>query len=116
MKNQIHNYDFLIVGAGLVGSLLALSLIKKKFKVKIIEKNHQILKDQRTLAINANSKDFLNQIGIWNKIKTQPEVINKIIIQDHLDNNQNLYLKIEKSPWGMLHIIMKYKKLLEANF
>ena len=107
MKNQIHNYDFLIVGAGLVGSLLALSLIKKKFKVKIIEKNHQILKDQRTLAINANSKDFLNQIGIWNKIKTQPEVINKIIIQDHLDNNQKLVFENREEPMG--HVAYNYE-------
>ena len=107
MKNQIHNYDFLIVGAGLVGSLLALSLIKKKFKVKIIEKHHQILKDQRTLAINANSKDFLNQIGIWNKIKTQPEVINRIIIQDHLDNNQKLVFENREEPMG--HVAYNYE-------
>ena len=67
MKNKIYNYDFLIVGAGLIGSLLALSLKKKKFKFKIIEKHHKISKDQRTLAINANSRDFLSQNGIWDK-------------------------------------------------
>ena len=30
MKNKIHNYDFLIIGAGLIGSLTALYLQKKK--------------------------------------------------------------------------------------
>ena len=32
MKNKINNYDFLIVGAGLIGSIAALALIQKKFK------------------------------------------------------------------------------------
>ena len=38
MKNKIHKYDFLVVGAGMIGCLTALSLLKKKFKVLIIEK------------------------------------------------------------------------------
>lgn len=100
MKNKIYNYDFLIVGAGLIGSLLALSLKKKKFKFKIIEKHHKISKDQRTLAINANSRDFLSQNGIWDKIKNQPEVINKIIIKDHLDINQQLVFENKEEPMG----------------
>ena len=29
MKNKIHKYDFLIVGAGLIGSLAALALVQK---------------------------------------------------------------------------------------
>ena len=33
MKKKIHKYDFLIIGAGLIGSLAALALHKKKFKV-----------------------------------------------------------------------------------
>ena len=100
MKNKIYNYDFLIVGAGLIGSLLALSLKKKKFKFKIIEKHHKILKDQRTLAINANSRDFLSQNGIWDKIKNQPEVINKIIIKDHSDVKQQLVFENKEEPMG----------------
>ena len=29
MKNKINNYDFLIVGAGLIGAIAALALIPK---------------------------------------------------------------------------------------
>ena len=29
MKNKINNYDFLIVGAGLIGAIAALALAKK---------------------------------------------------------------------------------------
>ena len=38
MKNKIHKYDFLIVGAGLIGAIAALALVKKKFKVLVIDK------------------------------------------------------------------------------
>ena len=66
MKNKIFNYDFLIVGAGLIGSLTALALHQKKLKVLLIDKKINASKDQRTLAVNANSRDFLTQLGIWN--------------------------------------------------
>ena len=33
MKNKIHKYDFLIVGAGLIGTLTALALQKKNFNL-----------------------------------------------------------------------------------
>ena len=58
MKNKIFKYDFLIVGAGLVGSLAAIALHQKKYNILVIEKNNLIPNDQRTLAVNANSRDF----------------------------------------------------------
>ena len=39
MKNKIYNYDFLIIGAGLIGCLAALELIRKNYKVLVIDKN-----------------------------------------------------------------------------
>ena len=53
MKNKIFKYDFLIVGAGLVGSLAAMALHQKN-TVLVIEKNKLFSNDQRTLAVNAN--------------------------------------------------------------
>ena len=38
MKNKILKYDCLIIGSGLLGSLLAISLIKKQYKVLVLEK------------------------------------------------------------------------------
>ena len=69
MKNKIHKYDFLIVGAGLIGSLAAMALYKNNFKVLVIDKEKKIPNDKRTLAVNANSKEFLNNLGIWRPIK-----------------------------------------------
>ena len=45
MKNKIFKYDFLIVGAGLIGSLTALALNKKKLKVLAIDGKNFIPKD-----------------------------------------------------------------------
>ena len=59
MKNKIHKYDFLIIGAGLIGAIAALALLKKKFKVLVIDKKAELPNDDRTLAVNANSIDFL---------------------------------------------------------
>ena len=51
MKNKIFKYDFLIIGAGLVGSLAAMALHQKKYKVIVVEKNKQFPKDERTLQL-----------------------------------------------------------------
>ena len=72
MKNKINNYDFLIVGAGLIGAIAALALFQKKFKVLVIDKDNKVYKDNRTLAVNANSIDFLKKLGIWNLLKSPP--------------------------------------------
>ena len=99
MKNKIHNYDFLIIGAGLIGSLTALYLQKKKFKVLVIDKNKNQISDNRTLAINANSRDFLKNLGIWTQIKNQPQEIKKILIKDNT-NSKDLVFENNKESMG----------------
>ncbi len=91
MKNKIHKYDFLVVGAGLIGAIAALALIKKKFKVLVIDKDNKINKDNRTLAVNANSTDFLKKLGIWNLLQTKPQPIDKIIIKDNINTNPIIF-------------------------
>ena len=99
MKNKIFKYDFLVVGGGLIGALAALSLHKKKLKVLVIDNKIDISMDKRTLAVNANSKEFLSQLGIWSHIKTYPQFIKKIIIQDYIHNDP-LVFKNEKEAMG----------------
>ena len=97
MKNKIFKYDFLIVGGGLIGSLAAIALIKKKFKVLVIEKNKSLPNDQRTLAVNANSRNFLRDLGIWKKLKTEQESINKIIIKDYINKEDLIFQNFQES-------------------
>ena len=99
MKNKIHKYDFLIVGAGLIGTIAALALNKKKFRVLVIDKKINVPKDNRTLAVNANSIDFLKKLGIWNGLKSNPQPIEKIIIKDNV-SKQPLIFKNEDEDMG----------------
>ena len=63
----------------------------------VLDKENIIPKDSRTLAVNANSIDFLRQLGIWNSLKSTPQPIDKIIIKDEI----NKRLRMIMSPWAM---------------
>lgn len=90
IKNKIHKYDFLIVGAGMIGCLTALSLLQKKFKVLVIDKGNLSINDTRTLAVNANSRDFLKNLNLWNSLKqTQP--IKNIYIKDYFNSEELIF-------------------------
>ena len=112
MKNKIHKYDFLVIGAGLIGSLAALALHKKNFKVLAIDKVSKSRQDKRTLAVNANSKDFLIQLGIWSKIKSKPQPINKIIIKDYFNQGPLIF---EDSFEPMGNVVFNEEVLSEAK-
>jgi len=97
MKNKIFKYDFLIVGAGLVGSLAAIALYQKKYNVLVIEKNKLLPNDLRTLAVNANSRDFLINLGLWKDLKSNFESIDKIVIKDYLNKDDLIFQHDEES-------------------
>ena len=102
MKNKIFKYDFLIVGAGLVGSLAAIALHQKKYQVLVIEKNKLFPEDKRTLAVNANSRDFLKKLGIWKELKSNFESIDKIVIKDYLNNKDLTFQNTEESMGSVI--------------
>ena len=102
MKNKILKYDFLIVGAGLIGCLTAIALYQKKYKVLVIEKNTIPPKDLRTLAVNANSREFLDKLGLWNNLKNEEEPINKIIIKDLINTNNLTFQSSEESMGSVI--------------
>ena len=64
----------------------------------VIEKNSKS-SDNRTLAVNSNSKSFLMNLGLWGNFKEKPENINKIVIQDYL-NHEPLIFNNTQSPMG----------------
>ena len=99
MINKIYKYNFLIVGGGLIGTLAGLQLRKNGYKVLVIDKNIQHPHDKRTLAVNANSKDFLMNLGLWKKLKNVPQKINKIIIKDFI-NKDPLIFENKKEEMG----------------
>ena len=102
MKNKIYKYDFLIVGAGLVGSLAAIALHQKKYNVLVIEKNKLFPKDNRTLAVNANSRDFLRDLDLWKDLKSNFESIDKIVIKDNLNKEDLIFQNYQESMGSVI--------------
>ena len=101
MKKKIFNYDFLIVGGGLIGSLTAFTLHKKNFKVLVIDKNKNLVTDQRTLAVNANSRKFLNDLNLWDQLK-KSEDIEKIIISDYVNRDKIMFENKDESMGSVI--------------
>jgi len=116
MKIKIHKYDFLVIGAGLIGALAGLELFNKKFKVLVVEKNNQSFLDQRTLAVNANSRDFLNSLGLWRKLVNEP--IQKIIIKDEINVSPLIFENIHESMGSVIYnkdLLLKTRDQLKLN-
>ncbi|MEJ6123707.1 2-octaprenyl-6-methoxyphenyl hydroxylase [Vibrio sp. 2-Bac 85] len=97
------SYDIVIVGAGLSGSLLALSLLKQndQLKVLLLDENEQRVErdlslatktlsdkqrnpsfDARCIALNAGSVDILDSLALWSDIKINAQAIDKIQVSD----------------------------------
>src|SRR5829696_901715 len=98
MKNDIKYYDVLVLGAGPAGSITALLLSKYGFKVAIIDLN---IKKKFGIGecLPPECKPFLDQLGLWNKLKTEghrPCYGNQSVWEGNLlQTNDFIY-----SPWG----------------
>ena len=63
------NADIIIVGSGIVGMSLALSLSKENKKIIIIEKNLNASKKiNRVYSISEKTKFFFEDIDVWRSI------------------------------------------------
>jgi 2-octaprenyl-6-methoxyphenol hydroxylase len=71
-KKNHQPYDAVIVGGGLAGLLLACALKQHNFSVCVVTKPVPLKtrpKDGRGFALSAATTDFLDEIGLWDKIK-----------------------------------------------
>ena len=57
----------------------------------VIEKNKILPNDKRTLAVNANSRDFLKNLGIWKELKSNFESIDKITHKDYVNKDDLIF-------------------------
>lgn len=115
MKNKITKYDFLIVGSGLIGSLMALSLISQKFRVLVIEKKKitpSSYTDNRTLAVNANSRDFLRSINLWDQKSSNSMEIKRILIKTFLSDEELVFQNPNES---MGTVVFNKNLLIKAH-
>ncbi|MDC6447449.1 FAD-dependent monooxygenase [Alphaproteobacteria bacterium] len=93
--------DILIVGAGLVGLVAAHSLSLLKYNVVIVDKKDlndpkSSPKDIRTVAVSQGSKQFLENIFLWNGIKESAEAIKIIKVFDRDQSNKIIFENFKK--------------------
>jgi 2-octaprenyl-6-methoxyphenol hydroxylase len=82
-----HDYDLVIVGGGLAGNCLALSLKETGLKIAIVEANtreqlHDSPAGDRALALAAGTIKMLEALGIWQGITQAATAIKNIHISD----------------------------------
>ncbi|WP_165734444.1 FAD-dependent monooxygenase, partial [Polaribacter sp. 20A6] len=85
-------YDLIIVGAGMVGSLAALLLADSSLRIALVDKHSgdYVLStppsyDARVSAISCQSKALLESAGAWQKIpKERLAVYNNMVVWDGL--------------------------------
>ena len=92
MKKKI-KYDFLIIGAGFIGSIMALMLASRGLKVALIEKNKNLsISDDRTTALSQGTTRILDEINCWRELISFCQPIDQIYVSNRLSNN---YLKFD---------------------
>jgi len=62
-------YDVLIVGAGVTGALLFLSLKNKDIKVGLIDSRDSAPNSYRHLSLNNKSMSFLKELDVWDDLR-----------------------------------------------
>jgi len=91
--NKCQNFDLVISGGGLAGSLMALSLANlvkangEVFSIAIIETTPvldeiSLTFDDRVLALSHGTAQYLKKVGAWKLLSTAAEAIKKIHISD----------------------------------
>ncbi len=81
--------DAIIVGSGIIGMALAISLSKKGKKVVIIEKNlSNTLQSNRVYSITRKTRLFFESIDIWKDIDDINNIVNiNLYYRDFKENN-----------------------------
>jgi 2-octaprenyl-6-methoxyphenol hydroxylase len=119
-------YDVAIVGAGMSGSLLALSLLKQNKHLKILlldeNKSRTMLEnvshpsfDARCIALNAGSVDILKALDLWADIKLNAQAISQIQVSDKgAYGAVELIPEVKNSAFGYVVELRHVGKVLAA--
>ncbi|MDR3491046.1 MAG: FAD-dependent monooxygenase [Gammaproteobacteria bacterium] len=77
------NYDVIIIGGGMVGATLALTLSQSNLRVALVDATPlKHLEDHRLIALNYDSVCFLSQLKLWDALADYAEAIQKVHVSD----------------------------------
>jgi len=118
------SYDLVIIGAGMSGSLLALSLLKKNAQLNILLVDENAKRDDpikhfhpsfdaRCIALNAGSVDILNDLSLWSDIQPDAQSIKQIQVSDKgYFNSLTLAPEIKGDAFGYVVELRRVGKVL----
>jgi 2-octaprenyl-6-methoxyphenol hydroxylase len=126
MQHFTHNYDVIIIGGGLSGLTLAVSLAQQNFSIAVIDRTElstiiATSSDGRCSAITLGSSDFFKTINLWPHLVSQAGPICDIRVTDgdskaHVHFNHN---SVSSDPMGYIipnHVTLKgLKKLVDQQ-
>ncbi len=72
-------YDIVIVGGGMAGAALAAALAQSSYRIALIDAAPQaVLDDARLIALTASSCTLLDNLGVWDSLKSHATPIKQI--------------------------------------
>lgn len=122
-----HDYDVVIIGAGMVGASLACTLAPLGLRIAVVEAvtlkdEQQPSYDDRGITLSPSSRQILQHIGVWQAVQAHVNPIKKIHVSEqgrfgftHLDpsqtgDNELGYVVVARSLGQALH-----KKMLSFD-
>ncbi len=74
VRNNKIDYDLIIIGGGVTGSVLAVLLEQTNLKIALVEANRfdPEKNDPRVFAITLSSEQIFRSAGIWEELQSQP--------------------------------------------
>jgi len=109
--DQDHRCDVIIVGGGMVGLATALRLARSGIKVAMLEASlpketmHHNSFDSRTLVVNPASRQFWQDLGIWQSISQSAAVIDQVHVSNQGHFGTVLFDKNEFSVEALGHVV-----------
>lgn len=105
------DYDIIIIGAGIVGLSLALSLAKNNCRIAIVDKNSDLTpkNDLQQRAISFANYQFLMAVGVDRHLFSAP--YDKMEVWDASNDNSRLYFYGQETGLPVLGYIVDAEKL-----
>ena len=112
MQTPLTHVDLLIVGAGPVGALLALSLADSGLRIMVVEARDGPSNDQRQFALAYPSYQYLQQHQVWPEAYATP--IHQVQVSQHQSKRTTMCLDCSDIGLPSLGYVLPYSALLAA--
>jgi len=107
--------DAVIVGSGIVGMSLAISLSRQNKKVIIIEKNFsKNLNNNRFYALSEKTRTFFGNINIWNNIKNVNSLREMHLYYRNFENRNMINFRRDDIQKKNIGYIAQSKEIMKA--